>query len=291
VTTGSEIPTGLTGETIAPPGLVSLSRCGRLLAAGGADGSIRVWDWPRGRPRERLFITAGVGDLTRLYEKARTRTTVFNPFLVISREFAGGMEEVRAVAFSPDGRWLAAAGKRGSVQVWEIDGWRPHLSLTATGHSMEWLAFTPDSGRLALPRGGQVEIWDLSRRELHATLEDRDGSPVLGGAIAPDGHLLATGAKDRQIRLWDLKTGELRTTLSGHQDQVTTVAFAPDGKTLASGSADRSVRLWSLAAPHDAAVLQAHAGKVRALAFSPDGRVLASGSSTGEVALWRAPRP
>ena len=62
--------------------------------------------------------------------------------------------------------------------------------------------------------------------------------------LAPDGTTLVSGSDDNTIRLWAVKTGELKRVLTGHGHDVSVVAFSPDSTTVASGSEDRTVRLW-----------------------------------------------
>jgi WD40 repeat protein len=104
-------------------------------------------------------------------------------------------------------------------------------------------------------------------------------------AFSPDGRTLASGSWDG-VRMWDIASGQARTTLTGHTQQVMAVAFSPDGRTLASGSYDRTIRLWDVATEVTRTVLPGHVNTVLALSFSPDGRTLASGSWDGEVRLW-----
>ena len=64
--------------------------------------------------------------------------------------------------------------------------------------------------------------------------------------FSPDGRQLATSSSDRSIKLWDVETGMLLTTLTGHDDRILSLSYSPDGRRLASGSADETIKLWDL---------------------------------------------
>ncbi len=290
--TGQEVlPSGLpAGEkTMAPPAIMACSSDGRTVAGGCEDSSVWIWDRPQGKQTVRLFLNDASRDFAQLYESFRALVPQTSP------DYGSHSEAVRALAFSPDGHWLAVAGSRGSVRIWKTSDWEKPRTLPCERVAVTWVAFTTDSNRLAVSQGGVVRLWDAATGESCTAFGTPEDAPVLCGAFAPNGRLLATGSKDHSIRLWDVDTGKPIARLAGHQDRVTGLAFTPDGKTLASGSWDRSVRLWSVAVAEEVALLEGHAGKVQALAFAPDGQVLASGShngsDTGEVLLWRARRP
>jgi WD40 repeat protein len=183
----------------------------------------------------------------------------------------------------------------------------PRLAAILHGHRYfaTSVAFSPDGAVLAsggcedLARGlgidlcfqGEVRFWNAANGEQLAVLQGHTGSEfafVTSLAFSPDGRILASGAGDDTIILWDVESREpLGPPLSGHSGDVTSVAFSPDGRMLASGSRDRSIILWDVeTAQPRGQPLTGHGGYVNSIAFSVDGRTLASGSGDRSIILW-----
>jgi len=111
-------------------------------------------------------------------------------------------------------------------------------------------------------------------------------------AYSPSGAQLASGSRDKTVRLWDAASGQLLSTLSGHQDLVRSVAYSPSGAQLASGSKDQTVRLWDATSGQCLAVISDFHGGVSSVAWKTthkgdDGDYLVTGSSDKSVRVWR----
>lgn len=103
--------------------------------------------------------------------------------------------------------------------------------------------------------------------------------------FSPDGKLLATGAEDKLIRIWDLATKRIIKILRGHEQDIYSLDFFPDGDRLVSGSGDRTVRIWDLRSSQCSLTLSIEDG-VTTVAVSPNGNLIAAGSLDKTVRVW-----
>jgi WD40 repeat protein len=203
---------------------------------------------------------------------------------------------ISTVAFSKDGKFLAAGTSYGGVAVWDLaKGQQPRqrFTLAAATSPIYGIAFHPGSKILgAACFDHVVRLWDVSGKEMK-DLGQVTGhkQPVLALAFSPDGKLLATGSQDGTARLFDMTSTDYkeRSRLEGHTGHVQSVAFTPRGSTLATGCADGSIRLWATPAgprPRPRIVFQGPKGAVSSLSFSSSGQTLAATCGDGTVRLW-----
>jgi WD40 repeat protein len=142
------------------------------------------------------------------------------------------------------------------------------------------MAFSPDGKRLAsVGIFGGLQVRDLSSGKKYTAPK------VIAGCVAyhPKGKLIATGAGDGTITLWDADSLKPRTTLKGHTDRVWALSFSSTGNLLASASSDKTVKLWDLDTAKEKATLR-HRHYVYAAAFLKGDKLLATGSDA--LRLW-----
>ena len=261
---------------------VAFSQDGKILAAGSGDGSTmpmehgKVWLWNLTDPSRPVRL---------------------------GQPLTGPSGIVVSVAFSQDGKILAAGGEDGRVWLWNLaDPAHPARigrPLTGPGSPVESIVFSPDGKTLAAASySGWIRLWnvaDLSRPDQpHRSLHGPTGYGGMSLAFSPGGKILAAGGFDNKVWLWNLADpahpAPIGQPLTGPALYVDSVAFSPDGKILAAVSADRKVWLWNMTDPvHPARFgqpLTGPPGLAGSMAFSPDGQTLAVGSGDNTVWLW-----
>ena len=132
--------------------------------------------------------------------------------------------------------------------------------------------------------------WHYSKRQFEGSDVTLHGHSleVMCVAYSPDGRQLASGSRDKSIKLWNAVTGEELQTLIGHSDVVRSLSFSPDGKKLATASDDKTLKLWDVDRGEQLRTLTGHMREVTGVSFSPNGLLLASGSSDDAIKLWDA---
>jgi WD40 repeat protein len=273
----------LRGHSV-PPRKLAFSADGAWLASAGHDSQVRLWPLTPSGDRELLQVPGIAGPLSFSGDGARLLVAAASgEVLALTPQGSAvplGHHDgvVHDVAFSPDGRFAAAAGTDLRVQLHDftsntssfLSGHRARIS--GVGFGAGWLASAGDDG---------VRAWPLA-----PPFEGRVLSPQTSVKIlpSPDGKLLASNAFEGDVVVWSMPEGkELRRLAAGSYAQG--AAWSPDSKWLATGSWDRQVRVWSLAggAPR---VLGSTQGRPRRVAWDPLGRFVVSASGQGELDVW-----
>ncbi|MFF3316173.1 protein kinase [Streptomyces sp. NPDC003035] len=234
---------------------VAMDPAGRRALVGDSDGALCLWDLTR----------AGA---------------------TLIRTMVGHEGKVGAVRLSDDGKYAASAGLDDRTgRLWQTATGRPLLDFPV-GFGDTTLRFSPEGGRLFVNDARQVAVWDVrARRQIrteevayHATLAmSADGRVAATSGIgtirvwdtesgrtlceipeftemydlSPDGRHLLTGAHDRVLRLWDVRTGACVHQLEGHPVSLAQVAFTADGRNIVSTDLRPALRLWELDRDYD----------------------------------------
>ncbi|CAD5978856.1 putative WD repeat-containing protein all2124 [Planktothrix tepida] len=236
---------------------VSFSPDGEILATGGYDKIVKLWNQD--------------GSLL--------------------QELSGHQDAIRNISFSSDGKMMATASLDGTVRLWEKQGedWKkiPQDLLLRHDSPCHSISFSGKEDLIAAGlENGKIKLWTKDGKPI-TTLTGHQGI-VRSLSFSPDGQTLASGSADQTIILWTRKNinqWSVKTKLK-HNHEVYSVSFSPDGQTLASASLDKTVRLWNLDGTPKFDALKGHKSGVLSVSFSPDGKILASASEDNIIKTW-----
>jgi WD40 repeat protein len=271
----------------------------RLFSGDALTGRVQSWDPASGLLKTRFAPSSTAPGITAMALPPDGRLMavgIHDQGIVVCNTESGSppsplvsaSRQTSALAFTPDGRELIAAGWDGTIRVWETSTWNGRIFWSSQAEGgWSCLVLSPDGRTLAAGgKSGWSRIWDLASGRSLVAIEG-DGSSFRCVAYSPDGQFLAAGSWKGRIRMWE--TASYQERLGPSQVDLSSVvclAFAPDGRTLATGHEDHVVRLWETSTSRLLREFRGHGHGVRSLAFSPDGRSLASGAADSTIFLW-----
>ncbi|BAY30193.1 WD repeat protein [Nostoc carneum NIES-2107] len=202
------------------------------------------------------------------------------------RTLVGHSSSVKALALTPDGKYVISGSDDNTVKVWNWQIGEELRTLNGHSNSVNAIALTPD-GKYVISGSDDntLKVWNWQTGEELRTLNGHS-SYVKALALTPDGKYVISGSDDDTLKVWNWQTGEELRTLNGHSDWVNALALTPDGKYVISGSDDKTVKVWNWQTGEELRTLNGHSSYVKALALTPDGKYVISGSDDKTVKVW-----
>ena len=307
-------------------GIVSfaLAANGRIAAVGALGGNTSIWEVETGRVLRYLHLDGtnlvydvalsadGKRLLTRMHDRdgtpdAPTHLSLWNVEAGTEiRRLNLTVPDIMRATLSPDGRFVLAAHKNGSMTLWDVAANRAARVLTGHAGLIFAIAFSPDS-RFALSGGkdGTARIWNVATgREIRRLQGHTDAINAV--AWAQNGARIATGSVDRSARVWEAAGGKEIWRIDDQPGAVEGIALSSDGTLLYTGNGAPAQRdanrpparfrhVWDVAAGRELPPPQTQqpgladsANQCRFAAFTPDGKSLFVGAQASEIVICNA---
>jgi WD40 repeat protein len=276
----------------------------RLVSA-SLDGSLKLWDPVRGQllaqrecgNRLRKVAFSPDGQVMAVAAEPFVRpphadtVTLWNmPACVRRPEVLKPEFAVSDLAFTPDGKTIAAACADRHVHLWRPFAEEPVSSLAIRGKKEAWsVAFAPDSKTLAVGYDDELgydreslKLWDVRTGTERANLV---GHQAMVSEVVFAGEGLASAGYDNVVKLWDTQTRKLRATLRGHAAPLRCLAASGDGRLLASGGGN-VVKLWDVTTARERYTFEGGTRLFHRVAFAPDSQSVAAADEGGALRFW-----
>ena len=295
------------------PGFITsvvFSPDGSLLASGGSEGFIRLWDVSGGGQNAELKeYSENVTSKTfspdgRLLASSSGEPSQPSTLRIwdtetgeLKAEFEGHSDYTPSVTFSPEGSLLASGSWDKTIRLWDVETGEQQTELTielsdSFNYSIiDGLIFSPDGTRLASVHDQSILLWDTTEKELKFELKaelmtERNVGNTNFEEFSPDGgHFLSSGWLDSIVRFWDVATGELKSEFTSSRSYR--VNFNHDGSLFAAMGSDENIWWWDVTTSEKRTELKGPSAPVESFVFSPDGSLLATklpGENT--IQIW-----
>jgi len=282
-----------------------------LLFSASEDGTIKLWDFESGEyertlkghtdsvqdiacdPQGKMLASCSADMSIKLWELASYSCV---------KTLHGHDHNVSSVAFLPSADHLLSSSRDKTIKMWEVA--TGYCVATFAGHR-EWVRMvrvSGDGGLLASCSNDQtIRVWDAASHECKAELRDHDNVVEcvawLEGAAASTvasatqdnrhpGPFLASGARDKTIKIWDVSVGLVLFTLVGHDNWVRGLVAHPGGKFLLSAGDDKTLRTWDLQHMRCHKTLDAHSHFCTSIDMHRSSPYVITGSVDTTLKVW-----
>lgn len=293
----AQAPTALKGHT-ALVSSVAFDKSGKVLASGSYDGTIRLWDFPSGKPLQ-VIKTGDKQIYTIAYSPdgevlasggADSLIKLWNPKDVAKamKELKGHNGIVTSIAYGPDGT-LVSGGVDKTVRLWDTKAGKELKNLGAHKESVYAVAFSPN-GQYAASGSfdGAIKIWDVKgQKELKQFLSE-PLKVVFVETKKPEKKEEKKEDKKLDKKKDDKKKGMAKKQEEPKEirDAVTGLAFTPDSKSVMAVGQDKLLRVWDIAEGRETQQLGPTPDFINGIAVSRDGKNVATAGYGGSLRVW-----
>lgn len=257
---------------------VCLDREGKLLASCSADMSVKLWDFQTYECIKTMhghdhnvssvaFLPTSDYVVSSSRDKTIKMWEVSTGFCV--RTYTGHREWVRMVRVSLDGNLLASCSNDQTVRVWAAGGKDTKAELRDHDHVVECIAWAPESATQAINEAATAAAGGDNKN-----------------SVTHAGPFLASGSRDKSVKVWDVSTGQCLFSLLGHDNWVRGISWHPGGKYLLTASDDKSLRVWDIQHRRCHKRLDAHTHFATSLDFHRAQPYVVTGSVDQTVKVW-----
>lgn len=273
---------------------VTFSPDQKLLATGGMDGQIRLWDVADGTqilawlahddwircvafsPDGNLIASCGNDHTVRIWDSETAKCL---------KIFRGHTDWVWSVYFLLGKRLLISVSSDRTAKVWSLDLGICVYTFHEPDREVWSAAFSSDGQTLATSGADSVKLWSVWTNKCLKTF-DNSSTQVRRLAFSPDNKTLVGSTDNQSLQTWDVLTGKcLRTVKTAPTGAIWAVKFSPDGETVISCGTDK-IQLWNLRNGEPQITFHEPHHRIRSLAYSPDQKIIAVGSDDQLVRLW-----
>ncbi|EGD72761.1 hypothetical protein PTSG_04491 [Salpingoeca rosetta] len=199
-------------------------------------------------------------------------------------------------SLSPDGRYIASGSNTNEVHLFSVESGKSEGTVDTGGKFTSAVKWSPDNQHLACAgMDGTVSLFNTEGKLQYkfgsddkSRLHDHS-KPVRGLSFSPDGSLLYTACDDGYIKMFDVRSGKIAGSLSGHSSWVLCVDASIDGEHIVTGSSDKTVKVWNIKERQCEHTFDDHTDQVWAVSFDHTGKCIASGSDDQAIIIYECP--